>query len=75
MKRFITAKEAAAITDLATNTITLAAQQGLIGGYKQKGKWLLSTKDVLDLKKNPHKKGVKRERQLQDTGQLSLFDL
>ena len=74
MKEYITAKEAAAITDLATNTITLAAQQGLVSGYKQKGKWLLLSSDVISLKKNPHKKGMKRERQLQEIGQISLFD-
>ena len=74
MKKYITAKEAAALTDLATNTITLAAQQGLVSGFKQKGKWFLSSSDVIALKKQPHKKGVKRERTLEDIGQISLFD-
>ena len=73
MKKYITAKEAATITDLATNTITLAAQQGLVNGFKKKGKWFLLSQDVINLKKNPHKKGLKRERQ-EDIGQISLFD-
>ena len=76
MKEYITAKEAAALTDLATNTITLAAQQGLVNGFKQKGKWLLLSADIINLKKNPHKKGVKRERNTDmcNIEQLSLFD-
>ena len=81
MKEFITAKEAAALTDLATNTITLAAQNGELKGYKQGGKWLLLLSSVLELKKNPHKKGCKRSPKrvpnatATPEGQLTIYDL
>lgn len=82
MKKYITAKEAATITDLATNTLTLAAQRGEVKGYKEGGKWLLLLSSVLDLKKNPHKKGVARNRkepnQVTDRAtneQMTIYDL
>lgn len=62
MKEYITAKEAATITDLATNTLTLAAQRGEVKGFKQGGKWLLSVSSVMDLQKKPHKKGIHRSK-------------
>lgn len=73
MKEYLTAKEAAAITDLATNTITLAAQKGELKGFKQGGKWLLLSSSVMELKKNPHKKGTKRNRKQVDE-QLTIYD-
>lgn len=73
MAEYITVKQAMVITDLAHNTLSLAAQRNEIRGYKERGKWLLSKEDVLALKKTP-KKFSTRKKQEKDSEQVTIFD-